>query len=185
MLPSKQAKTSTATLAGRRGTLMDISDRTLIVLRDLQLIACFGFAVLVVGKCAVLGLQHHISPAVVVGPRMWVVSRATERDGVKPAVCIWLTCKAGGSSREHRQRGRGYRRGKSLQCGDQYSLAWDKGFVLPPIGVWYIQSGTYGCVVHSPWGTIIQTASVFEVLQVSSVMQVYRNRWYQPQRATE
>lgn len=74
------------------------------------------------------------------GARMKVLSWTMERDGVKPVTCIWLTWKAGRSSREHRQRGRGYRRRKSLHCSDGASLCWHKGFVPPPRGLWYSQS---------------------------------------------
>jgi len=65
------------------------------------------------------------------GTRTWVFSGATDRDGVKPAACIWLMWKAGDLSREHRQRGRDYRSGKSLQCGDGDSLGCDKGVCAP------------------------------------------------------
>lgn len=121
------------------------------------------------------------------GPRMWVLSQAMERDGLKPAACIWMMGKAGGSHREHRQRGRGYRVRKPLQCSDRDRLGWDKGVHAP----------SHRCVIQPEWHLLLCSAFTLrnncpncicvgpQALQVSSVMQVYRNGGYLPQGAPE
>lgn len=62
--PSKQAKTSTAAVASCWAMLTNVLDRAVSVL---QLIRGSGMAVLVFGREAAPGLQHHTYPAVVGG----------------------------------------------------------------------------------------------------------------------
>lgn len=54
---------SAVALAGGQGMLIDIFDRALTLLWNLQLIPSSGFAMLVVGRQVALGLQHHTSLA--------------------------------------------------------------------------------------------------------------------------
>lgn len=83
--------------------------------------------------CRTIPTQHW-------GGRGEVLSWTMETDGVKPVTCIWFTCEAGGSSREHRQQGGGHRR-KSLHCSDRAGLRCHEGVCAP----------SHRCVVQSEW----------------------------------
>lgn len=147
MTPSKQTKTSPAALAGRRGMLMDISDRAPGPAAHPRLRFCSagGWEM----SCSGAGAPHLPGGG---RPRMWVLSRATERDGVK-AAARWRgkqEAQAGTTGGEEGEPGEE----SHLGAVTETALAGTRGVVPPPIAVWYSQSGTYGGVVHSPWGTV-------------------------------
>lgn len=148
--------------------MMDISDRALRVLQDLAAHPLLPFCSAGAWEMIWTAASHLPSRHRVQGCGS---SAETWRE------IEWSQLRASGSCRkwEAQTRSTGSKKrptGEESHCNAvmETALAGTRGFVPPPTGVWYNHCGTYGCVEHSPQGTITQIASRFEAIQESSVM---------------